>query len=165
MDQIIAILSDGAAVMKKLAEILEIEQQLCLAHGNHLAIVGVAYTNLKKKEKPSDEFPVENDENHDANEEEEESDNNDADESEEDDSPEGPEVQIVVEEEELELIDAIKYLIERVRFHVNKIIGAPVLEYELQEAVKKWQRKNGVKVQELVSKSLSVPTNQMTGRY
>ena len=33
------ITSDGAAVMKKVARLLQIESQLCLAYGIHLAVV------------------------------------------------------------------------------------------------------------------------------
>ena len=45
LKDIVAIVTDGASVMTKLGRLLSgvVEQQLCLAHGTHLAITKVIY--------------------------------------------------------------------------------------------------------------------------
>ena len=40
----VSITTDGAAVMKKVGKILNINQQLCFAHAIHLGVVKVLYT-------------------------------------------------------------------------------------------------------------------------
>lgn len=42
---IVSITTDGAAVMKKVGKLININQQLCLAHGIHLAVTKVLYKN------------------------------------------------------------------------------------------------------------------------
>lgn len=156
MDHIIAIISDAASVMELLAKILDIEQQLCLAHGNHLGVVDVVYKGKKASEEFADE---EVDEEIEDSDDEEESNSTDSDDSDED-NENGPEVEFIEGEEELELNDAIKDLIDRVRMAVNKINKSPVKSWELQQTVKKWQKANGKKIEELVSLIIVLaPTN------
>ena len=81
MDHIIAIISDAASVMELLAKILDIEQQLCLAHGNHLGVVDVVYKGKKASEEFADE---EVDEEIEDSDDEEESNSTDSDDSDED---------------------------------------------------------------------------------
>ena len=147
MDKIVAILSDGAAVMELLAKLLGIDQQLCLAHGIHLAVVEVVYD---PKKEPEEESILEV----------EESDTGD---SSDDDDENKPEVEIT-EGEPLELNESIKDLIQRLRKSVNNINKSPVKVWELQEAVKKWQKSNGKKIEELVSFCISI-YQCSTGRY
>ena len=40
---VVAICTDGCSLMKKLGQNLDIDQQLCLAHGVHLAVTKVIY--------------------------------------------------------------------------------------------------------------------------
>ena len=156
MYQIIAIVSDAATVMKKLAEILDIEHQLCLAHGNHLGVTDV----ICKKKKLSDEFVEEEDVgNISADEEDDEEEESDSDEEDEDENE--PEVKYFESEEELDLSDAIKDLIENLTKAVNKINFSPVLSWQLQQEVKKWQKATGKKIQEMVILIIVLaPTNQ-----
>ena len=177
-----AIMSDGAAVMKLLKEILKIEQQLCLAHGNHLGVLDVVCKKKpvkKPEEKSSTAFEDEDEESNEDESGDEESSDEESDEEESgedesgddetndgewDDDEEGPEVEIVEEErEELDLNDAIKYLIERVRAQIIRITASPVLSFELEQAIKKWQKRNKMKIQELVSliNNVLAPTNKL----
>ena len=162
MEQIIAIVSDAASVMKALADLLDIEHQLCLAHGNHLGILSV----VCKKKKTSDAFVEENIEDSlEVYEEEDESEGEEDVDEEESDSDEEvenePEVKYFEGEEELDLDDAIKDLIECLRKAVNKINFSPVLSWQLQQEVKKWQRANDKKIRELVILIIVLaPTNQ-----
>ena len=148
---IIAILSDGAAVMELLKAVLEIEQQLCLAHGNHLGVMSVVSKNKKASEAFVDNNQI-------VAEVEDESNLSDSENGE--DHENYPEVDFIEGEEELELIDAIKDLIDRVRWHVNHINGSPVLSWQLQQYVKEWQILNDKKIEELVSLIYCISTCQ-----
>ena len=138
--------------MELLKTIMEIEQQLCLAHGNHLGVMSVVSKNKKKKKAFDDDNQIV------VEEEEEESNLSDSDDGEDDENY--PEVDYIEGEEELELIDAIKDLIERVRMAVNKINGSPVLSWQLQEFVRRWQIRNEKKVEELVRFNHCISTYQ-----
>ena len=138
--------------MELLRALMEIEQQLCLAHGNHLGVMSVVSKNKKKKKAFDDDNQIV------VEEEEEESNLSDSDDGEDDENY--PEVDYIEGEEELELIDAIKDLIERVRMAVNKINGSPVLSWQLQQYVKEWQMLNDKKIEELVSLVYCISTYQ-----
>jgi hypothetical protein len=47
---VVSIVTDGAAVMKKVGEICPCEQQLCLVHGLHLAVTDVLYSKKENDE-------------------------------------------------------------------------------------------------------------------
>ncbi|KAG0440928.1 hypothetical protein DMUE_1418 [Dictyocoela muelleri] len=45
---ILAIITDGASVMKKVGKILNLDQQLCFAHGVQLGVIDVLYNNISQ---------------------------------------------------------------------------------------------------------------------
>ena len=57
IENIISIITDGAAVMKKVGRLLDVNHQLCLAHGIQLSVIKVLY-----KRSVSDNISVENQE-------------------------------------------------------------------------------------------------------
>ena len=57
IENIISIITDGAAVMKKIGRLLDVNHQLCLAHGIQLSVIKVLY-----KRSVSDNISVENQE-------------------------------------------------------------------------------------------------------
>ena len=138
MDQIVAIISDAAKVMESLANLLGIDQQLCIAHGIHLGVTDVVYISKKDVE---EEFEASDDE----------LDSNEDSDDESDFENDGPEFEITDGDDIPELVETIKELIDRLRKVVIKIHASPVKVYELEEEVKKWQKDNDMDIKELVS--------------
>ncbi|GFR04600.1 hypothetical protein TNCT_172361 [Trichonephila clavata] len=46
---IVAKMTDGASVMKKMGRILSVDQQLCLAHGLQLVVIDALYNKLENE--------------------------------------------------------------------------------------------------------------------
>ncbi len=75
---IVGMTTDGAAVMKKIGRLAEVEHQLCHAHGIHLSVCDVLYCKGANMEKDEDDDVEDQEE---EEEEEEESEEEDEDES------------------------------------------------------------------------------------
>ena len=61
-------MTDGAAVMKKVGRLLEVEQQLCLSHGAHLAVCNLLYNTSPRDDSPSDSKESSGEDDEDADE-------------------------------------------------------------------------------------------------
>ena len=148
MDLIISIISDGAEVMKCLAKLLGILQQLCIAHGIHLAVLDVF---TKEVEEQLDDEEEESDGNDSESDFDNESSPDSENEESEDEAEDGPEIDFVDDDNVPEFVESINDLIIRLRKAVKKIIKSPIKVWKLQEAVKKWQKANDKEIKELVS--------------
>ena len=146
-------MSDGAKVMEKLANLLAIIQQLCIAHGIHLAVMDVVFIKqveevLADEGEEADGDDSESDVDYDSsNSENEESED-------EDQAEEGPEVDIIDADDVPEFVESINDLIIRLRKAAKSIINSPIKVWKLQEAVKKWQKANDMEIKTLVSNVL-----------
>lgn len=112
---IVCITTDGAPVMQKVGKLLVCLQQLCLAHGVHLAVLDVLY----KQHKSASMKTVEDGAN-----------------SESDDEENGEGFQIFTEEVELELADSLYPLIRKVRAVVKLFRKSPTKNDVLQKHIK-----------------------------
>ena len=154
MNEIISIISDAAAVMQKLAKELGIDQQLCQTHGIHLAVIDVICKTEEEEEKTNEESgddQHELDANDSESETEYETESETESENEETEVDEGPEIEITDNDDVPEFVESINDLIVRLRKAVNRINKSPVSVYQLQVEVKKWQKSNDLKIEELVS--------------
>ena len=147
-------MSDGAKVMEKLATLLKVIQQLCLAHGIHLAVIDVAFVKKQVEQVLDEEEEESGNESEPDIDYESDSDSQNEDSEGEDeieDEEEGPEIVINDADDVPEFVESVNDLIVRLRKAVKNILVSPVKVWKLQQAVKKWQRAHGMDIKTLVS--------------
>lgn len=137
-DDIVAITTDGASVMRKVGSLIAPEQQLCYAHGIQLAVLDVLYKRSNKR------FTAEPEENDECLESDEEADNDNIndepyDECDVDDNNDSSDMkfEIVYETEELitDLSDSYQDIVDRIRKIVKLFRRSPTKNDVLQKYV------------------------------
>ena len=138
-DDIVAMVTDGASIMKKLGRLASCEHVICLAHTIHLVVGDVLYKKKKKKAGPADEEASDTEAEDDAGQ------NGDSAESgEEPDVDEGddharlPDSLTDIETSNPpELSDTIDPVVQKVRTIVKKFRKSPVKNDILQKVIAK----------------------------
>ena len=135
--------NDGCSTMKKVGRlILPILQQLCLAHAVHLSVLDVFFV---KKGSAEEESETDSDDD-DDDEEDSDDESDDDDDFDEDDDDVG-----IIDEQEEEAgefsDENLAALVEKCRKIINKYCGRSTNQIDLlQDAIKDWQRRNGMRV-------------------
>lgn len=126
-EDVVCITTDGASVMKKLGSLLNCQQQLCFAHGIHLAVIDVLYNSRNPQQSEESEDP-------------EQGVNDDDDDDEDKQDLEGS-IQFIQEPEAEEILEFtanydINYTITSVRKIVQIFRRSPIKNRILQNYVK-----------------------------